>query len=149
MASAAEAETAGIFGNAQMAITIRRALEQLGHPQPPTPIKTDNSTAHSFVHNNIKQRRSKTWDMRWNWLRDRKTQQEIQPYWDKGSNNDGDYFTKHHPPEYHKIQRQKYILKNHIITQQLSSTQWAQTIMKRITPETLIRARVCSSLVPS
>jgi len=48
VASAAEVETAGIFGNSQIAIPIRRALEALGHPQPTTPIKTDNTTAHSF-----------------------------------------------------------------------------------------------------
>jgi len=36
VASAAAAETAGIFGNSQIAIPISRALEALGHPQPPT-----------------------------------------------------------------------------------------------------------------
>ena len=54
VASAAEAETAAIISNSQIAIPIRRALEALGHPQPPTPIKTDNTTAHSFVHANIR-----------------------------------------------------------------------------------------------
>ena len=132
MASAAEAETAGIFGNAQTAIPIRHVLEQLGHKQPPTPIKTDNSTANSFVHANLKQKRSKTWDMRWNWLRDRKTHKEIHPYWDKGKNNQGDYFTKHHSPEHHKIHRQKYILKNHLAIQSMAPTQWVTAIMKRI-----------------
>jgi len=66
VASAAEAEPAGIFNNSQIAIPIRRALEALGHPQPPTPIKTDNTTAHSFVYANIRKKRSKTWDMRYN-----------------------------------------------------------------------------------
>jgi hypothetical protein len=28
-----------------------------------TPLKTDNSTSNSFIHANIKQCRSKTWDM--------------------------------------------------------------------------------------
>jgi hypothetical protein len=46
-------------------------LPGFGHPQLATPLKTDNSTSNSFVHANIKQRRSKTWDMRWNWLRDK------------------------------------------------------------------------------
>ena len=39
VASAAEAETVGLFQNAQFAIFIRRCLIALGHPQPPTPIK--------------------------------------------------------------------------------------------------------------
>ena len=116
VASAAEAETAGLFGNSQIAVVIRRALQSLDHPQPPTPIKTDNSTANSFVHSNIRQKRSKTWDMRYNWLRDRKRHDELSIYWDKGSKNAADYFTKHHPPAHHKTERPKYILKNHHVT---------------------------------
>ena len=116
VASAAEAETAGLFGNSQTAVVIRRALHSLDHPQPPTPIKTDNSTANSFVYSNIKQKRSKTWDMCFNWLRDRKSHTELNIYWDKGSNNAADYFTKHHPPAHHKTERSKYILKNHNMT---------------------------------
>ena len=49
VATAAEAETGGLFHNAHMSITIRHILETLEHPQPPTPIKTDNATAHNFV----------------------------------------------------------------------------------------------------
>ena len=116
VASAAEAETAGLFGNSQVAVVLRRALHSLDHPQPPTPIKTDNSTANSFVHSNIKQKRSKTWDMRFNWLRNRSAHKEVAIYWDKGSKNDADYFTKHHPPSHHRTERPKYILQNHNMT---------------------------------
>jgi hypothetical protein len=63
MSSAAEAETGRVCGNGQDIIAIRISLHALGHPQTATPLKTDNSTSHSFVHANIKQRRSKTWDM--------------------------------------------------------------------------------------
>jgi hypothetical protein len=65
VASAAEAEVAGIFHNAQVTISVRRILHALGHVQPPTPIKTDNSTANGFINNNIHQKRSKSWDMRY------------------------------------------------------------------------------------
>jgi hypothetical protein len=77
MASAAKAETAGVFGNGQEIIAIRILLKALSHPQLATPLKTDNSTSNSFVHANIKQRRSKTWDMWWNWLRDKATHQQL------------------------------------------------------------------------
>ena len=40
VASAAEAKTYGIFHNAQTALPIRYLLQQMGHPQPPTPLKT-------------------------------------------------------------------------------------------------------------
>ena len=38
MSSAAEAECGGLFLNAQEAIPLCMTLEELGHPQPPTPI---------------------------------------------------------------------------------------------------------------
>ena len=107
VSSAAEAETAGVFTNAQIALPIRHTLEALGHPQPPTPIKTDNSTATGFVNNNMQQKRSKSWDMRYHWLRDRETQKHIRVYWDKGLHNYADYFTKHHPTSYHLEMRSK------------------------------------------
>ena len=129
VASAAEAETAGVFGNSQTAIPIRRALESLDHPQPPTPIKTDNSTAHSFVTANIRQKRSKTWDMQYNWLCDRATKKELFIYWDKGSNNDADYFTKHHSPVHHRATRPKFILKNFHMTESPFSTHVLTTIV--------------------
>ena len=108
--SAAEAETAGLFHNAKTAIAIRRALQTLGHPQPPTPIKTDNSTALGFVKNLVHQKRSKSWDMRFHWLRE-KNKTDLNVYWAPGNTNHADYFTKHHSPTYHKQVRSKYILK--------------------------------------
>jgi hypothetical protein len=116
MASAAEAETGGVYGNGQEIIACRIPLHALGHKQPPTPLKTDNSTAYSFVHSNIRQRRSKTWDMCWNWLRDKVTHKQLRIYWDKGHNNDADYFTKHHPPAHHLHTRPKYVLNAHQVS---------------------------------
>eukprot|EP00543_Licmophora_paradoxa_P006233 CAMPEP_0202447206 /NCGR_PEP_ID=MMETSP1360-20130828/5903_1 /ASSEMBLY_ACC=CAM_ASM_000848 /TAXON_ID=515479 /ORGANISM="Licmophora paradoxa, Strain CCMP2313" /LENGTH=55 /DNA_ID=CAMNT_0049064149 /DNA_START=203 /DNA_END=367 /DNA_ORIENTATION=- len=45
MSSVAEAELAGLFHNGKDACPMRIATEEMGHPQPPTPIVTDNSTA--------------------------------------------------------------------------------------------------------
>ena len=109
VSSAAEAETAGVYHNATVALPIRVVLQALNHPQPPTPIKTDNSTANGFIHDKIHQKRSKSWDMRYYWLRDRKTQQQFQFFWDKGANNEADYFTKHFPASYHRVKRSRYI----------------------------------------
>jgi hypothetical protein len=110
VASSAEAETAGLFHNAQIAVPIRYMLNQLGHPQPATPLKTDNSTANSFVHNNLTQKRSKSWDMRYYWLRDQDASKQFTVYWDKGINNHADYYTKHHPVKVHKTLRPRYVL---------------------------------------
>jgi hypothetical protein len=43
-ASAAEAEPGALFVNAKEGRVIRLILQELGHPQPPTPIHCDNST---------------------------------------------------------------------------------------------------------
>jgi hypothetical protein len=142
MASAAESETGGVFGNAQEAIACRISLLALGHPQPATPLKTDNSTAHSFVHANIKQRRSKTWDMRWNWLRDKETHKQLRIYWEKGQSNNADYFTKHHPPAHHILMRPRYVLNAHQIATSLISKLKAKQTRR---PFRLPGARVCSS----
>jgi hypothetical protein len=113
--SVAEAECSGCYRSAQQAIPIRLALIELGHPQPRTPIKTDNSTASGFVNKSIRQKRSKSWDMRYHWLRDRIAQGQFHIFWDKGINNLADYFTKHFPPSHHIEIRPNYILKNHIV----------------------------------
>ena len=64
VASAAEAETGGLFHNAQTILHLRDLLNAIGHPQPPTPLKTDNSTASAFVNKSLRQRKSKSWDMK-------------------------------------------------------------------------------------
>ena len=109
VASAAEAETGGLFYNAREAIPIRQMLASMGHPQLATPVKTDNFTALSFVQSNIKQKRSKSWDMRYNWLRDKKSLHNFSYHWDKGINNEANYHTKHHPPKHHLENRYKYV----------------------------------------
>ena len=91
-------------------------LHALGHTQGPTPVKTDNKTASAFVNNTLKAKRSKTWDMRYFWLKDRISQSQFFIYWDKGDNNHGDYWTKHWSPTYHQRIRPTYILKGYSLT---------------------------------
>eukprot|EP00957_Ditylum_brightwellii_P208528 15357882-Ditylum_brightwellii.AAC.1 len=69
--SAAETECNGLFHNAQNTVTIRSILQALSHPQQATKIKTDNSTVNAFVHAPMRFKRSKTWDMRFHWLREK------------------------------------------------------------------------------
>ena len=45
MASAAEAEHGALFLNGQAAVQIRTTLIEMHHPQPPTLIQVENSTA--------------------------------------------------------------------------------------------------------
>jgi hypothetical protein len=110
LSSVAEAEIASCFHNAQEALAFRTTLQTLGHPQPPTPIQTDNSTAQGILTDTVKQKRSKAIDMRYYWLRDRVRQQQFYIHWQPGYTNHADYFTKHHPPSTHTTVRSHYLL---------------------------------------
>ena len=138
VSSAAEAECGGIFHNCIVAIGIRNALEEMGHPQGQTRITTDNTTATSFVHSAMRTKRSKSWDMKYNWLRERTAQQQFEVKWEKGATNQADYFTKHHAPRIHKALRHDYVLKGFSITDKKKSLTPVQTckgvLNHRITP---------------
>ena len=81
VSSAAEAETHGVFHNFTIALNIRNILTHMGHPQPMTPVQTDNSTTNSFVNKNIQFKKSKSWDMHLHWLSDKEVQKQLQVYW--------------------------------------------------------------------
>ena len=53
MSSAAEAELGALYLNASEAVYLRQILTKMGHPQPRTPIQTDNSTAEGVINNKI------------------------------------------------------------------------------------------------
>jgi hypothetical protein len=113
--SAAEAETGGLFLNAQEAVPIKTALEEMGHPQPTTgtPLETDNSTAHDILTATVRMKRSKAFDMRYHWLKDRIAQKQFNLYWAPGKLNKADYYTKHFPPAHHQAERyQPFRLQN-------------------------------------
>ena len=80
------------------------------HPQEITEVVTDNKTANSFVTNTMKQKKSKTWDMRWNWLREKNQKKIFKTKWEKGESNKADLFTKLHSPTHMKDKRGEYIL---------------------------------------
>ena len=107
--SAAEAETHAVYHNARIAIPLRHLLVQMGHPQLPTSITTDNSTAAGYVNGNIQTRKSKSWDKRLHWLRDEHNKQFFNVNWAKGDSNKADYFTKHHSTIHHRKHRPQYV----------------------------------------
>ena len=68
MSSAAEAELGALFLNAKEAVIIRQILTKMGHPQPRTPIQTDNTTAEAVVNNRVQSKRLEVMYMRIHWL---------------------------------------------------------------------------------
>ena len=109
VSSASEAEYGALFMNAKAAVALRQALHDMGHPQPPTPLQTDNDTATGIANQSIKQKHSKTIDMRYHWIQDRIQQKQFDVYWQPGNKNLADYFSKHHAPFHHKAMRPTYL----------------------------------------
>ena len=108
MTSAAEAELGALFIAAQKLVPLRQTLCEMGWPQPPTPVQTDNTTAAGVVNKTLVSNKLKSMDLRFHWLRCRTAQDQFRFYWDKGPNNWGDYSTKHHPPVYHESKRELF-----------------------------------------
>ena len=115
MGSAAEAEIGAGYINARELLPIRVAAIEMGHPQPPTPIQVDNSTAVGFANKTIKQKISKAIDMRFYWIQDRTNQGQFTIYWSPGVTNLADYHSKHHPPSHHKIMRPTILHAPHFV----------------------------------
>jgi hypothetical protein len=102
MSSAMEAELGALFINAKTAVSMRHTLDELGHPQPPKPIQTDNKTANDLLTNKIMPKALKVMDMRFHWLQCCEAQGQYRYYWRPGTQNLADYFIKHHPASHHK-----------------------------------------------
>jgi hypothetical protein len=63
MSSAVEAEIGAFFLNAKGGTVLRTTLEELGHPQPPTPLQTDNTIATGYNNGTIKRKCTRAMDM--------------------------------------------------------------------------------------
>ena len=109
LSSATKAEFGALFHNTKEATPLRTTLEELGHPQPPTPVLVDNSTAVGHANNTVTQRRSRAIDMHFYWVQDRVNQQQYHVYWAPAHHNLADYFTKHHTPSHHRKMRKYFV----------------------------------------
>jgi hypothetical protein len=118
--SAAEAEIGAGYLNAQAAVPICETLRELGHPQPPTPMQVDNTTAEGFANGTMKQKRSKAMDMRWHWLKDRTRQGQFLVYYRPGKDNMADPFTKHHPPAHLEAVTPNFLRRTQHFTEHLA-----------------------------
>jgi hypothetical protein len=81
MSLAAEAEIGAVFINAKEGAFLRTTLEELEHPQPPTPMETDNTTATGYSNDTIQQKCTKAMYMRFYWIKYRVKQGQFNVYW--------------------------------------------------------------------
>jgi hypothetical protein len=58
LSSASETEIGTLFINCKKATILQTTLQEMGYPQPATPMQTNNSTVCRIVNNNIKHQQS-------------------------------------------------------------------------------------------
>jgi hypothetical protein len=83
MSLAPEAKIGALFIGCREAVPARHVLRFLGHPQPPTPMQTDNSKALGVVNQNV-MKKMKLMDMKYHWLQCRISQKQFWHYWATG-----------------------------------------------------------------
>ena len=66
----------------------------------------------------IKQKRTKSMDMRFYWVRDQVEHIIFDFKWKPGNMNLGNYFTKYHPPTQHRSIRKTYLINTTISVQE-------------------------------
>lgn len=109
VASAAEAELGALFINCKEGTIIRLILEELGHPQPATPLHCDNKTATGIANDTVKKQRSRAMEMQFFWVTGQTKLHNFDVQWHPGKENLADYFTKHFEGRHHRDVRPWYL----------------------------------------
>ena len=102
MSSVAEAELGALYINAKFVAPVQQMLQEMGHPQPPMSIQTDNSTTYGIIMHKIIPKATKAMDMLNHWLCNYEQQQQFRFYWQPDKTNYADYWTKHYAATHHK-----------------------------------------------
>ena len=93
MSSAAKAEISGLFICAKAMVQLRQTLIEMGWPHPKYPIQCYNSTAVGVANDTIIQRKTKTMNIQYHWIRCREAQGRFRFFWALGAKNIADYST--------------------------------------------------------
>jgi len=109
VASAAEAELGALFYNCQDGTILRLTLEELGHPQPATPVHCDNNTAVAIANDTVKKQRSRAMEKNFFWITNQVELGNFNVTWHPGQENLADYFTKHFDSRHHQLVRPYYL----------------------------------------
>jgi hypothetical protein len=107
--SAAEAELSALVLNCKEGMIFCLTLEELGQPQPKTPIHCNNAIAIGIANNTIKRQQSCSMEMRYFWVCDKVAQDAYHVKWHPGQENLADYQSKHHPGAHHTAVRLWYL----------------------------------------
>ena len=102
MSSASEADTDALYYRRKGVIPYIVTLQEMGLLQSePTPVTTDNNTAHGLTMGTMNSKASKSNDMRFHWLKCCKAQRLFVFMWARGTKNCADHPSKHHHRPHH------------------------------------------------
>ena len=82
----------------------------MGHPQPKTPVNSDNTASLELTKKTIIPQSAKSYDMRFNFLKCRQAQNKLDMLWRKGTPNRADYHPKKHPTKNYVLKRGDYVV---------------------------------------
>jgi hypothetical protein len=93
----------------------RIQLKDLSYPQDvftngSTLITTDNQCAEGIANKTTKLKRSRAFDMRYHWLRDRVEQSDFTIQWRSKRKSLAAFFTKNHPTKHFLEQRKHFVV---------------------------------------
>ena len=98
------------FVDFQLGAATQIALVEIVQTKPPTPSKTDRATLDGFVNDRIHKRRSRSANMRFNYVIDMVICEKFLVYWVAGEHNLVDYFSNHHPSIHHSSNQIAYLI---------------------------------------
>ena len=111
ISSTCEGEYATAFVMAQLGMSLRVNLRDMGYPQDRTLLTTDNQCAEGIANKTMKLKRSRSMDMRYHWLQDRVKQGDYSVKWRKNTKSLADFFTKTLPTKEFLERRSLYVVK--------------------------------------
>ena len=100
VASVTDADIAALYHNARAIVPLRVKYEELGHPQPVTPIRADNIIANGILNRTVEQCHIKVIDMHFYWLK---------VHWVPNKVNLANYHSKHHSATHTKKARKLHL----------------------------------------
>ena len=74
------------------------------------PITTDNLAAQGLITKSMVPKAAKSYDMRFNWIKCHRAQNQFDFIWRSGRDNKADYQSKRHPVKHYIAKRSEYVV---------------------------------------
>jgi hypothetical protein len=109
VASDAEAKLGTLLHNCPTGNIFQQTLDNLGHPQPKTPVHCNNATAVGIANNTVKRQRLRSIEMSFFGVGDNVAQDMYKLTWHPVVENLADYQSKHQVGSHHAAIRPYYL----------------------------------------